>query len=194
MKLLSIQTTMAALLFLWSSAFNNFISFWPDRILAAQNYLFSINGLVFAWFLANNLRIRFVFFNKIMTFFFTDVIFKSVLLFLILFSALCQSLLFYKTNSTFLEQYASLKRFTLEKAANSVLYTTPGYISPFYLVAVPFVLFSDAEVVKNNTHIYTHWHREKRHNFRYGRLPSNLSEYSIIVTTDSYGTLNFVPN
>jgi hypothetical protein len=193
LKLLSIQATMAAIIFFFSVAYQNYISFWPDRILAAQNYLFFINGLVFAWVLVNHLRINDVFFNKIFSFFCKGILLKSALVFFILYSAICQSQLFYKANSSFLEQYSRLKEITLDKAPNSVLYTDVGYASPFYLAAVPFVLYSDLDVINNNTRIHTHWHQQKRHNFRYGRFDDNLAVNTVSLTMDSDGRQIFVP-
>jgi tetratricopeptide (TPR) repeat protein len=140
---------------------------WPQRILTAFSPVTYLTGFIAGYYLLRRVQPRFADDRPV------RAVAWVVPALLLVAAGLFQSQLFAFARP--LEASIDRARATIVQSGVSDAYVVAAgidHVTPFYLRCVPFVLFSDQEIISHNVLIGTEWHVQPRH-------PSRITEDAV---------------
>jgi hypothetical protein len=152
-------------MFFWSKVDQDLIWWWPQRILTYYSIITYAAGILapvvlFSWAQKHVKSLRFGFNNGIQA---TTWILVAAFTVWLVFS---ESSLF-QFSRVIERVYADTKKSLLDSGMTNTQLTFSGLnVKPFGLRCVPYILFSDPDVIQRKILICTDWHAEPRHPMR----------------------------
>jgi len=140
---------------------NAVITLWPQRILAFHSSITYAAGIATIFYLAQrysvvqNIRARLPI---------SGAASKPIILSLLVAGLFAVEMPILRLGRTISRNYSHLRDTLLRsEVRGAVLITSDIQIAPFYLRCIPFLLFSDKEVINRRLLVVTEWHLQGRH-------------------------------
>jgi hypothetical protein len=160
LRMLATLNTVVGGLYLFSEE-NPVVTMWPQRILSFHSCITYVAGVAVPFYLARRYLPgkRASADQPILS-----QLIKPLLVSLLVVGMLAVEIPILRLGSTVAKNYYHLQRMVLTSGVTeAVLMSSDVKITPWYLRCVPFLLFSDTEVIRRHLLFVTEWHLQGRH-------------------------------
>ena len=187
LRMLALLNTGVFVLYLFSRD-STLISMWPQRILTFHSYLTYVCGVALPLALLQNWQARRKTDRPVSSRpWLSPALEGAALLFLIAVQLPLMSL-----GRVVEENFQHAKQQLLESGVrDAILITKVVNVQPFFVRSVPFLLFSDPDIIRRHLLIFTEWHAQPRHPTRLAEmtLPSSRPHYELLLAKARNGLL-----
>jgi hypothetical protein len=176
LRMLALLNSIVFILYLFAND-NEYITFWPERILGAYSYVTYVAGIAMPLYLLNHWH----FWRPVETETAPDRrpwLRRALLAAALVFMLAAEAPILQLGNAVEIN-YRHLRQTLFDTGVHDCILITsrPGIqIAPFYLRCEPFILFSDPAVIERHILIFTEWHV-------FGRHPTRLPEVDLDMRT-----------